>query len=60
MTEMIFSVGSFLLSAWNTVWPIAVAILLFAFDKVWFAVFALMIGFFCSFCKRIIEKSERK
>lgn len=29
MTEMIFSVGSFLLSAWNAVWPIAVAILLF-------------------------------
>lgn len=38
----------------------AVAILLFAFEKVWFAVFALMIGFFCSFCKRIIEKSERE
>ena len=38
----------------------AVAILLFAFEKAGFAIFALMIGFFCSICKKIIEKSERE
>ena len=38
----------------------AVAILLFAFEKVGFAIFALMIGFFCFICKDFIEKSERK